>query len=171
MRLIKRVALEELWSFWQWFFLFFPGRFGHFLRGKALGFFFRKAGKGLTIKENVEIWHPQNLTVGRNCGFGRNNNINCVGEVFMGDDVRIGPGVMITTLNHTNSKCGMLDKKSIIKPVYIGSNVWIGFGVAILPGAKIGNNCVIGALSVINKEFPDNSVIVGNPGRILSTNG
>ncbi|MFZ2959110.1 MAG: acyltransferase [Candidatus Ozemobacteraceae bacterium] len=167
--MLVRVLGEELWSVWQWLFLFWPGRLGHIIRGVALGHFFEKAGKGLTVKENVEIWHPQNLTVGNNCGIGRNCAVNCVGKVVFGDNVRLGPNVMITTLNHADSKSGMICKTPCVKPVHIGSNVWIGFGVAILPGAQIGNNCLVGAMSVINKTYPDNSVIVGNPGKVLST--
>lgn len=53
------------------------------------------------------------------------------------------------------------------KPVSIGNDVWIGAGVSILPGVKIGNNCVIGAGSVVNKDIPDNSLAVGNPCKVI----
>jgi len=54
--------------------------------------------------------------------------------------------------------------------IEIGKNCWIGAKVTILDGAKIGNGCIIAAGSVItNKEFPDNSVIAGIPGKIIKT--
>lgn len=52
-------------------------------------------------------------------------------------------------------------------PVIIGDNVWVGAGSCILPNVTIGNNCIIGANSVVTKSFPDNCVIAGNPAKII----
>ena len=58
--------------------------------------------------------------------------------------------------------------KLVLKPVEIGQNVFIGCNCIITKGTKIGDNCVIGAGSVVHGEFPDNVVIAGNPARIIS---
>ncbi len=55
----------------------------------------------------------------------------------------------------------------IIKPITIGNNVFIGYGVLILPGVEIGNNVVIGARSVVSKNIPSNSVAAGVPCRVI----
>lgn len=52
-------------------------------------------------------------------------------------------------------------------PIEIGKNVWICDNVCILPGVKIGNNCIIGANSVVNKDIPDNCLAAGNPARVI----
>jgi len=57
--------------------------------------------------------------------------------------------------------------KLINLPVNIGNNVWIGGNVIIIGGISIGNNCVIGAGSLVNINIPDNCVVVGNPCKSL----
>ena len=52
-------------------------------------------------------------------------------------------------------------------PVYIGNNVFIGMGATILMGADIGDNCIIGAGSVVKGTIPPNSVVAGNPARVI----
>ena len=49
----------------------------------------------------------------------------------------------------------------------IGDNVWLGEGVIVMPGVTIGNGCVIGAHSVVNKSIPDNCIAVGTPAKII----
>lgn len=56
-----------------------------------------------------------------------------------------------------------------LKPVYIGKSVFIGCNSIILKGTTIGNNCVVGAGSVVSGKFPDNCVIGGNPAKIIRT--
>lgn len=53
------------------------------------------------------------------------------------------------------------------KEVFIGDNVWIGTRTMILKGTKIENGCIVGAGSILSKEYNENSLIVGNPGRII----
>lgn len=54
-----------------------------------------------------------------------------------------------------------------IKPITIGNNCWIGTSAIILPGTKLGNNCVVAAGAVVNGDFKDNSLIGGNPARFI----
>lgn len=169
MKKVKRIFLEELWSFYQWFFLFIPGRVGHYTRGFFLSLFFKKYGKKITIKENVEIYHPENLIVGSNSGFGRNNIIDCIGGVTIGDNVRFGPNVMVATMNHAKigTTIGSVPKEK--KAVKIGNNTWIGNGVTILPGVEIGDNCIIAAGSVVTKKVYSNTTVGGIPAKSLNS--
>jgi maltose O-acetyltransferase len=160
---ITIIIKEELWTIYQLFFLFIPGRSGHYIRGFLLKLFFKKYGRKITIKENVEIFHPEKLIMGDNSGFGRNNIIDCIGEVEIGNNVRFGPSVMIATMKHNdiNSK----EHKNEFKKVIIGNNVWIGHNVTILPGVIIGDNSIIAAGAVLTKSFPNNSTIAGIPAK------
>ncbi|MBP5288360.1 MAG: hypothetical protein J6Z79_00620 [Clostridia bacterium] len=53
------------------------------------------------------------------------------------------------------------------RDVYIEENVWIGAGVIILPGVRIGRNSVIGAGSIVTRDIPENTLAVGNPCHVL----
>ena len=74
-------------------------------------------------------------------------------------------------INHNEriniGKDGEAPYKTYALPVTIGNNVWIGGNVSILPGVTIGENCVIGAGSVVTKSIPNNKVAVGNPCKVI----
>lgn len=53
------------------------------------------------------------------------------------------------------------------KEVWVGSNCFLGFGCIVLPGVRIGNNCIITGNTVVGRDVPDNSVVMGNPGRVV----
>lgn len=57
----------------------------------------------------------------------------------------------------------------VVKPITVGSNVFIGYGTIILPGVTIGNNVVIGAGSIVSRDIPSNSVAVGAPARVIKS--
>ena len=90
--------------------------------------------------------------------------------------ITIGDNVHITGnckfINHDGGTLIFRDQipdLEISKPIVVGNNVYIGEETMILPGAHIGNNCVIGARSVVTKDIPDNSVAAGVPARVIKT--
>lgn len=60
--------------------------------------------------------------------------------------------------------------RSLHTDTYIGNQTFIGANSLIMPGIKVGNNCIVGAGSVVTKDVPDNSLVAGNPARILKNN-
>lgn len=89
--------------------------------------------------------------------------------VTIGDDCFLGPNVSIYTACHSTNPVERNTRLEWAKPVTIGHNVWIGGDVTILPGVTIGDNCTIGAGSVVTRDIPANSIAAGNPARVIRT--
>ena len=108
-----------------------------------------------------------NMHVGKN--FYANFSLTAVDDtdIYIGDDVMIGPNVALVTATHPI--CPELRAKAYEYnlPLHIGNRVWIGAGSIILPGITIGDGSVIGAGSVVTKDIPAGVVAVGNPCRVL----
>ena len=84
----------------------------------------------------------------------------------IGNDVVISQARILLHDGSTRLFCG---GHSYVNTVTIGNNVFIGIDSIILPGRRIGNNVIIGAGTIVSKDVPDNSVVVGNPMRIVGT--
>jgi len=92
-----------------------------------------------------------------------------IGPVSIGDDVRLAQNVVVTALNHNYQDISLPISEQGVNTdqIYIGDETWIGANSVILPGVFIGKHCVIGAGSIITKNIPSNSVVAGNPAKIL----
>ncbi len=84
--------------------------------------------------------------------------------ISIGNNVTLAPNVSIIA-HDTSTKRHLGYTK--IGLVSIGDNTFVGQDATILPGVRIGRNCIIGAGSVVNRDVPDNSVFAGNPARFL----
>ena len=110
------------------------------------------------------------LYIGKNCEMGDMTHVVAYNHVEIGDNVLIASKCFISDTNHGSYKGSNQDKPTTApnsralkyKDVKIGNNVWIGENVVILAGAHIGNGCIIGANSVVTRDIPDESIVVGN---------
>jgi maltose O-acetyltransferase len=89
--------------------------------------------------------------------------------VTIGDDVMMGPNVVISAATHPVDPTQRISGRELAHPITIGDRVWIGASVTILPGVEIGDDTTIGAGSVVNRSIPANVVAAGNPCRVLRT--
>lgn len=88
-------------------------------------------------------------------------------DVYVGDNVLIGPNVTLITGTHPIHPGLRAKQAQYNVPVVVGNNVWLGANAVVLPGVHIGDNSVIGAGSIVTKDIPANVVAVGNPCRVL----
>jgi len=89
----------------------------------------------------------------------RNTIIVSREEIFIGKGTSIGPNVCIYDHDHRYNRNGISKKDFVTSPIYIGERCWIGANVIILKGATIGDNCVVGAGTVVRGEIPDCSMV------------
>jgi maltose O-acetyltransferase len=94
--------------------------------------------------------------------------VNGYGGLRIGDRTIVGPYAMIHTANHEiAAERPIAGQGWAERPVEIGADCWIGMGVCILPGGRLGDGCVVGAGSVVAGELESNSIAVGNPARVI----
>ncbi|TKF69497.1 acyltransferase [Vibrio sp. F13] len=91
------------------------------------------------------------------------------GNLTIKSGTAITGNVVVTNIDHDYRDIETAPAKQpfLVKDTIIGENCFIGFGSVIQAGTSLGNHCIVGANSVVRGEFPDYSVIVGSPGKIV----
>lgn len=151
--------------------------------------FIMRGGQHIQIGENVRIHKylqleaidnhngatfAPSIIIGDNVSINYNVHIGACNEVVIEDGVLIASKVFITDHYH-----GMTDSETLRTPpserilyskgkVIIERNAWIGEGVAIMPGVRIGRNAIIGANSVVTHDIPAYAVAAGIPARVIA---
>lgn len=129
---------------------------------------FGKIGTGCYLEPPFHAnWGGKHVFMGNNVYANFNLTLVDDGNIFIGDNCMFAPNVTIATAGHPIDPDLRRQVYQYNIDIHIGNNVWIGTGACVLPGVTIGDNCVIGAGSVVTKDIPANTVAVGNPCRVL----
>lgn len=126
-----------------------------------------KTGNSILIEQPFYCDYGYNIEVGENFYANHGLVILDPAKVLFGDNIFIGPNCSFYTPIHPIDATERNSYKEYAKQIIVGSNVWFGGNVTVLPDVKIGSNVVIGAGSVVTKDIPDNVVAVGNPCKVL----
>lgn len=133
-------------------------------------------GEGSFLQGPITFHYGCHTHIGQRCFVNFNFTVQDDAEVFIGDDCNLGPNVTIVTPVHPmlpderklmRTGDGSLKRLCYAKPVHIGHDCWFGANVVVCPGVTIGENCVIGAGSVVTRDIPSNSFAAGNPCRVI----
>jgi acetyltransferase-like isoleucine patch superfamily enzyme len=143
------------------------------------------------IERQVQVlkWKGGHIEVGRGVRLAMGSKLVCGGRLLIGPRVVVGPNtvIMCATEMRIGARCMISWNCSIFDsighrmrlvetgaseveaPITIGDDVWIGPYSIIMKGVTIGNNCIIGAGSVVRQNVPPNSLVYGNPARRVAT--
>lgn len=125
------------------------------------------------LGSNSIIEAPFHCTYGRHTFIGQHSYLNfgCTildnNEVYIGDRVMIGPSVQIYTPNHALLPAERIRGIEVAQKIVIEDQVWVGGGAIILPGVHIGRGAVVGAGAVVTKDVVADTVVAGNPARVI----
>jgi len=127
---------------------------------------------GKTVDDSFLLIPPFYTTGGRDIRVGRNVfiNQNCtfydLGGLDIADDVMIGPNVSLITSGHPLEP-SRRRAFTTARPIVIERNVWIAAGATVIGGVTIGENSVIAAGAVVTKNVAPNTLVGGNPARVI----
>ncbi len=124
-------------------------------------------GERFHINQPFRCDYGCNIHIGNNFFANFNLTILDEGEVRIGENVFIGPNVSIYTACHPLNAEERNTGVEWAEPITIGNNVWIGGSATILPGVSIGDNAVVGAGSVVTRDAAPNTVVAGNPAKVI----
>lgn len=123
---------------------------------------------GTNIDVDKHAHFTPSLKIGNNSGIGNYCELN--GPITIGNDVMMGPEVVMYTTRHNDERTDIAMRYQGMKerlPIVIGNDVWIGRRVIIMPGVKISDGCIIGAGAVVTKDVPPYCVVAGVPAKII----
>jgi len=147
-------------------------------RAEILGEMLGELGEGSFLQGSVTFHYGQHTKIGKGVFINFNLTVQDDAEVVIDDGCDFGPNVTIVTPVHPmladerkrmRNERGEEKRLCYAKPVHVGKNCWICANTTILPGVTIGDNCVIGAGSVVTRDIPANSFAAGNPARVIRT--
>lgn len=133
-------------------------------------------GEGTFLQGPITFHYGKHTHIGNRVFINFNFTVQDDAEVTIGDDCNFGPNVTIVTPCHPmlpderkaiRCEDGSIKRLCYAKPVKIGHDCWFGANVVVCPGVTVGDNCVIGAGSVVTKDIPSGTFAAGNPCKVI----
>lgn len=126
--------------------------------------FFKKCGKGLQIQRNVTFYNPAQIIIGNDVIIPYGCWINASGpdSIILEDNVGLGPYVVLVSGGYDVSKNSRVP---VCGKILIQKGAWIGANSTVLKDVIVGENSVIAANSLVDKNVPKNIIFAGSPGK------
>lgn len=125
--------------------------------------FMGNIGEGSRVMSPLTVVRGNRVKIGRNVVVMNNSLFMAAGGITIEDDVMVAANVQLISNNHD-----LYDHQILTcKPVRLKRNCWIGAGATILPSITVGENAVVAAGAVVTKDVEDNTVVGGNPAKII----
>lgn len=130
---------------------------------------FGKVGKGLWLQPPFYCDYGKNIELGDNVYFNFNCVLLDVAKIIIGSNTLLGPNVQIYTAGHPLDPKLRREGQEFGKTIRIGDDVWIGGSAILCPGVTIGDRSIIAAGSIVTKDVPPDTVVGGNPAKIIKS--
>ncbi|WP_459186833.1 acyltransferase [Parabacteroides sp. APC149_11_2_Y6] len=131
-------------------------------------FIFDYCGDNINIEKGANFGTGTGIKIGSNSGLGIRCKVR--GPLEIGNDVMMGPDVIIFTSNHETSRTDIPMRgqgSTVPQKVIIHDDVWIGARVIILPGVTVGKGAILAAGAIVSKDVPEYSIVGGVPAKVL----
>ena len=125
--------------------------------------FLGNIGEGSRVMPPITVVRGKSVKIGRNVVIMNNALMMAAGGITIDDDVMVAANAQLISNNHDLYDHAILT----CKPVHLKRNCWIGAGATILPGVTVGENSVVAAGAVVTRDVEDNTVVGGNPARLI----
>ena len=125
--------------------------------------FLGNIGEGSRVMPPITVVRGNSVKIGRGVVIMNNALMMAAGGITIDDDVMVAANAQLISNNHDLYDHAVLT----CKPVHLKRNCWIGAGATILPGVTVGENAVVGAGSIVTRDVEDNTVVAGNPARVV----
>jgi maltose O-acetyltransferase len=128
---------------------------------------FKRMGRNVNIENGAFFSSGREIEIGDNSGLGQDCRVT--GPLIIGNDVMMGPDVMIFTQNHGFDRLDIPMSKQTgeKRAVVIKDDVWIAARVIILPGITVNRGAILAAGAVVTKDVPEYAIVGGNPAKVL----
>lgn len=163
--LIHLVLEEHL----AWLVRSLPGPVGIVARWGFYRIFFARLKAFAIIYPGVHLTHCYGIRAGSGLSINTGALLDGRGGILIGDDVLIGPYVVINSSEHAHKQLDvpMTSVDHIMAPVRIGNDVWIGANAVVTGGIEIGDGAVIAAGAVVTRDVPPYAIVGGVPATVI----
>lgn len=129
-------------------------------------------GEGCVISAFTKVKIGGPFAMGRRCQISTGCFLGAgQAGLSLGDDVLVSPNCTILTGTYQIDRLDvpLQEQGTVSRPTRIGDRVWIGSNSVVLAGAEIGDNVIVSAGSVISGRIPPNTIVLGNPAKVIFT--
>lgn len=144
------------------------GRAAKRLRAGLGAWMLDECGQDVNIEHGAWFGSGRGVSLGDRSAIGMDALV--IGPLVVGRDVMMGPRCILLASSHDSTSVDQAMSMQGFKadqPIVIEDDVWLGAGVVVLPGRRIGRGSIVGAGSVVAADVPPYSVAVGNPARVV----
>ena len=165
----KNLSDLIIWLIYTHFVSKIPYSVGDKIRKLITKRLFKEVGVGTSISTNVKLLCPQQICIGKRVGIPNNVTLDGRGGLEIGDDTMVGfESIILTSTHNSNRRDIPIREQGMFRaPIRIGTDVWIGARVIILPGVTIGDGAIIGVNAVVTKDIPPNTIVGGVPAKFI----